>query len=91
MNFRSLSVIYSSESLSVATIFFTTKYTVSDASVALFININFTSLINQSVIISMLLYSFYIIRSLDLNNFIIKSITINFYNFFSIAINFMSL
>jgi hypothetical protein len=91
MNFKSLSVIYSSGSSSVATISFIIRYAVSDASVALFVSINFASLVNQSVVVSILSYSFYIIKFFNLSNFTIKSITTDFYSFFKIAINSISL
>ena len=90
MNFKSLSVIYSSGSSSVATISFTIRCAVSDASVALFININFTSLINQSVVVSMLSYSFCVVGFFNLSNFTMKSITTDFHGFFGVAIDSIS-
>jgi hypothetical protein len=90
MNFKSLSVIYSSRSPSVATISFTTRCAVSDASVALFVSINFTSLVNQSVVVSMLSYFFPVAGFFDLSNFTIKSIATDFYGSLDVAINSIS-
>jgi hypothetical protein len=52
---------------------------------------NFTSLVNQSVVVSMLSYSFCVVGSLDLGNFTMKSITTDFHGSFRVAIDSISL
>jgi hypothetical protein len=91
MNFRSLSVIYSSGRLLVATTFRITKCAVAGASIALFINTNFASFINQSIIVSMLSYSFPKIESQDFSSFTIKSIATDFQGSRNCGIDYISL
>jgi RsiW-degrading membrane proteinase PrsW (M82 family) len=91
MNFGSLLVIYLLDRPSVATISRITRYAVAGAFITLFISANFASFINQSVIVSMLLYSFPEIESRDFDSFIIKSIATDFQGSCNCGIDYINL
>jgi hypothetical protein len=91
MNFESLLVIHLSGRPSVATTSRITRCAVLGASIALFIDVNFASFVNQFVIVNMMLYFFPEIGFLDFGSFTIKSMATDFQGFYSCGIDCISL